>query len=423
MGIKKEAYLKLDLGNKTLIETKALPVEGKQVFYWDNTIAGFGLRVSSGGTKTFIYQGRYQSQVIKVTIGRFGLITAPQAVKQAKVIQGKLADGEDPRKQTTVKTKGSDVVSFGDVMMMYCDRLESGQKKSVRAVRNALQKNIEKAHPTLWRKTAVSVGIDDCMKPIDRLVSEGYARQADKIRSYMQSAFKVAINAKGKPGMPERFKNITIRYNPVSGIEKPSGSSNARKRALSLPEFRAYWTRIKQLPEPKRSIAMLHVLTGGQRQQQLARVTLADLDNDPPKFCIYDFKGKRTQARVHNVPLLPVCLELIGNVSSGPYVFTANGGQSPMCDTYLNNIAKKVASDMLEANEIELGKGMFTAGTIRATIETRLAKAPYNVSKDIRAQLLSHGLGGAQEKHYLDDEFYDEKLDALMKLYTMLEGE
>ena len=422
MGDKKTAEIKHDLGKSTVIDALE-PVEGKQVFYWDNSIAGFGLRVSSGGTKTFVYQGRFQGQVIKITIGRFGVITAPQAVKQAKVIQGKLAAGDDPRKQTSIKAKGSNVVSFGDVMELYCDQLEKRGKESARAVRNALQKNIEKAHPTLWRKAAVSVGIDDCMKPIDRLVSEGYARQADKVRSYMQSAFKLVINARGKTGIPEHFKHITIRSNPVAGIEKPEGSSNAKDRALSLAEFRAYWNRLKSLPEPKRSVAMLHVLTGGQRQAQLRRVTLADLETDPPMMRMLDGKGRRSQARVHNVPLLPECLELIRNVSSGPYVFSANGGQSSMCDTFLNDIVKSVADDMDQANELELGKGLFTAGTIRATIETRLAKAPYNVSKDIRAQLLSHGLGGVQDKHYVHDEFYDEKLDALMKLYTMLEGE
>jgi hypothetical protein len=71
----------------------------------------------------------------------------------------------------------------------------------------------------------------------------------------------------------------------------------------------------------------------------------------------------------------------------------------------------------------ELENGAFTAGTIRATIETRLAKAPYYVPKEIRAQLQSHGLGGVQDKHYLHDEFHDEKVAALLKLKQLLMDE
>ena len=39
--------------------------------------------------------------------------------------------------------------------------------------------------------------------------------------------------------------------------------------------------------------------------------------------------------------------------------------------------------------------------------------AAMGISKDVRAQLLSHGLGGVQGRHYDQHEYMDEKRNAL----------
>jgi hypothetical protein len=46
------------------------PPEAGQVDYWDNKLPAFGLRVSQGGSKTFILK-RHNS---RITLGRFGII-------------------------------------------------------------------------------------------------------------------------------------------------------------------------------------------------------------------------------------------------------------------------------------------------------------------------------------------------------------
>jgi len=406
--------LKLD---KTSIE-KLEVMEGKQVVYWDDEIKGFGLRVSPGGAKTFFYQGRLKGKSFKMTIGRYGKLTAKQGRDEAKRVAAMVELNQDPRQAKEPKEAP---VTFGEVMDQYAAYLEKRGKVSARAVANTLHKWIRDEFPKVWNKPAAQVSIDDCMKPIDHLTENDKGRTADKVRSYMVSAFKMVINARGRVGVPERFRHIGIKANPAAGIEKPEGASEARERVLSVAEFRAYWRRLESLPEPDRSLAKLHVLTGGQRQKQLARVTFSDIDRDQGGMVILDYKGKRAQPRRHHVPLLPECLEMIDSISSGPFVFSASGGKTAITDRYLNDIVSVVREEMEKAGELE--NGAFTAGTIRATIETRLAKAPYYVPKEIRAQLQSHGLGGVQDKHYLHDEFHDEKVSALLKLKQLLMDE
>lgn len=167
---------------------------------------------------------------------------------------------------------------------------------------------------------------------------------------------------------------------------------------------------------------MLHVLTGGQRQQQLARVTLNDIDRDGPSMRVLDYKGRRTEPRIHVIPLLPEALEAIDRITgAGEFVFSCDGGETHIHNAFLNDVVKRIRADMDEAGELE--KGDFTAGTIRATIETRLIAKPYSVSSDVLGQLLSHGTGGLQQRHYQHHDFFDEKLDALEKLHRMIEGQ
>ena len=43
------------------------------------------------------------------------------------------------------------------------------------------------------------------------------------------------------------------------------------------------------------------------------------------------------------------------------------------------------------------------------------------MSKDTRAQLLSHGISGVQDRHYDAGEYLRQKLDALKTLRTLLD--
>jgi integrase len=396
------------------------PNPDAQSLTWDSELKGYGVRVSPGGTKTFFVQGRIRgcAQVIKATIGQFGPFTAEQARQQARDMLHVMSQGKDPRLTKDKRELGH---AFGDLMTAYVEMLEADGKASAKAVKSAITKNIEQAFPKLWKKPAAEISIDDCVAIIGKLNDEGSPRQADKIRSYMKTAYSKAINARGNVKAPAVMRALKITSSPVRDVQKVDGSSNASERALSLAEFRAYWGRVQMLAEPRRSIAMLHVLTGGQRMQQLARVTLADIDRDAMLMRMQDGKGRRAKPRIYSVPLLPQALACIESVTgSGQYVFSSNAGKTPMHISYISDIVKDVCTDMAEAGELE-GEP-FTGKVIRATIETRLMKAPYRVSSDVLARLLSHGMGGVQAKHYAHDPMHEEQVEALEKLWRLLES-
>jgi len=86
---------------KSFVDKVEIPqstAEGKsaQAFYRDSDISGFGLRVTSGGAKSFIIEKRVFGKVKRITLGRYGNITVEQARKEAMNFLGQVATGKDP---------------------------------------------------------------------------------------------------------------------------------------------------------------------------------------------------------------------------------------------------------------------------------------------------------------------------------------
>lgn len=411
--------------NKTTL-AKLEPIAGRQTIYWDTDQPGYGVRVSNGrvvdGVReygyTFFCQGRLKGREIKVTIGKPPTFSPDLARKKAREYLGMMAAGQDPRIEKETRNGSA---TFGDMMLGYAEWMEEQGKVSAAKVKREIENDIQKPFKRIWSKPANEITTDDCDRIIERLEKAKKPRQADKIRSYMKTAFRKAINARRKRRFPDGLKLADVKTNPCNDIEKVTGSSKARDRALTLAEFRAYWTHVNEQPEPRRSLMMLHVLTGGQRLDQLGRATLHDIDRDAPSLTLLDYKGRRTEPRRHTVPLLPEALDCIDRITgAGAYVFSCDGGKRSICNSYMRDGVAKIENAMKEAKELE--NGHFTPGSIRATIESRLAAKPYRIGSDVLGQLLSHGLGGVQARHYQHHDFFEEKLEALEMLHRMVEG-
>jgi integrase len=77
------------------------PRDGQQYICWDTTQKGFGVRVSPGGAKTFLFFYRTDSGRQRwKTLGRVGTVTLDTARGLAKVDAGTVAARQDPLQQT-----------------------------------------------------------------------------------------------------------------------------------------------------------------------------------------------------------------------------------------------------------------------------------------------------------------------------------
>jgi integrase len=64
--------------------------------YYDDTMKGFGVRVTSGGSRAFFVEKLVNRRLRRITIGRYPDLTVEQARKQAQKLLGQIATGIDP---------------------------------------------------------------------------------------------------------------------------------------------------------------------------------------------------------------------------------------------------------------------------------------------------------------------------------------
>ena len=80
---------------KNLVE-KTLPPRSGQLFLRDDEITGVGLRVTSNGAKSFVWEGRINGRTCRDTLGRFPDLRVLEARAKALEYKAKIAQGENP---------------------------------------------------------------------------------------------------------------------------------------------------------------------------------------------------------------------------------------------------------------------------------------------------------------------------------------
>lgn len=322
----------------------------------------------------------------------------------------------------TLAAASHERATLGVLLQTYVADMKRAGKASARAVELSLDLNVRQAWPKLWNKPAADVTDDDLLTVVALLANRDKLREAAKVRAYLRAAYAAAIRARGNARALPALRALGIRHNPASDLAPIDGSTEARERALSVAELRAYWKRICALPDPEGAMFRFHLLTGAQRVVQLARLTVDDFDKDSQTIRIRDGKGRRRQPRAHVLPLIPEALaamEAMQGGTMGAYLFTITQGYAAAVYAAGQHRLRAVVEAMQAAGELE--GGMFTLGDLRRTVETRLAAE--GVSLEIRAQLQSHGLGGVQAKHYDRHDYLAEKRGALETLHRVLTGQ
>ena len=79
---------------KAIVEGLELPAKG-QTFVWDDTLKGFGVKLSPTA-RAYVVQGRVGKQTKRVVIGKHGVLTLAQARQKAQHVLAGFLDGVDP---------------------------------------------------------------------------------------------------------------------------------------------------------------------------------------------------------------------------------------------------------------------------------------------------------------------------------------
>lgn len=319
------------------------------------------------------------------------------------------AEAEAKRKAAAAKLE-AEKFTLINMLTDYCDHLQNLGRRSHKDARSIFKIHVTEAWPKIAATPANQVTGEQVADMMRKVLELGKGRTANKLRSYIRAAYQVALAARSKASIPLHFKNYRITSNPGADTVPDEAENKAAKDPLSAKELRLYWQTIKVLPGFKGAVLQLHLLSGGQRIEQLVNLKTSNVTSDA--ILLYDGKGRPGKApRPHTVPLIPLALAaLLECKPQGVYALSTDSGVTHLAATTLSAWAVEAAAKIPG----------FATKRIRSGVETLLASA--RISTEIRGRLQSHGITGVQARHYDGHDYLDEKRHALETLFTLLDA-
>lgn len=227
---------------KTSIDALVAPKSG-QAFLWDPELRGFGVRITSGGTKTFVLQYRNEEgRTRRIGLGRCGILTPDEARTAAKKKLGAVAGGEDPAQEKKERRASPTVAAICD---WYLEEAESGRllgrrNRPIKASTLYMDKSRIDRHikPLIGTRQVAKLNSAD-ISAFQADVASGRTaqdRRSGRGRKSQGGAGAASRTISTLHSIFEHAKRLhLIKANPAAGVRRIA--SNQRERRLSAAEL------------------------------------------------------------------------------------------------------------------------------------------------------------------------------------------
>jgi integrase len=354
---------------KTTIERLPSPETGYQI-HWDEKLAGFGVRITPTGAKSFIFQKRINGKEKRITIGRYGELTAEQARKQAVKLAGQIASGGDPVAEK--KEAGLKAVTLAGVFSDYLNTRKDLKPKTL--------KDYERVIGTAfadWRgKPLLSITKDMVGKRHKQLGEQNGEAWANLSMRVLRALFNFAA------GQYEDAQGRSlVADNPVKRLSQTRAwyRVDRRQTVIKVHELKPWFEGVMKLDNKTLRDYLLLMMFTGLRRNEAATLKWSDIDLVGRTLTVQDTKNHQA----HTLPLSDYLFDLLNRrkaEADNSFVFPGTGAGG-----YIVEPRKQMAR-VTESSGVQ-----FTVHDLRRTFIT-LAES-LDISAYAVKRLVNHKIG------------------------------
>ena len=377
---------------KSFVDKVQPPASG-YAMHWDDSVKGYGLRVSPRGKRVFVAMGRIRGKNVQITIGPFGVFTEDQARKKAQKALQQMREGVDPR--DVLKADEAMNVTLRTVADAYFAR--PGKLKSV--TRNEMDRQIRTVFAAWEHKPIALITEDDVRKRYREMTTKGMrGKPAVGSANLSMTTLRTLINYAGRQHRRADGSPL-ITYNPVLALKDDWIELKPRTRDIEAKKVGEVWHMLGEASvnardsDARAGVDLVRLLLiCGMRRNEGAKLTWDRVDLDEGWFHLPDPKNRNpvwAPLSSQAIALLRTREPADGDKDASPFVFPSRSKAGHVMDTRapLEKISKVVGTHL---SAHDLRRTWVSIGV--ATLDIDLNKIEL---------LTNHVARGITAKHYL----------------------
>jgi integrase len=307
----------------TAAGVRALALKGgaTEAIVFDGEVPGFGVRLRSGGSKTFVFQYVLGSKQRRLTLGPVSALDLAKARATAKDLYAAVRLGRDPAgEKQRAKLKASE--TFAAIATHY---LRHQQARLRPRSYDQVERHLSTYAKPLHRLQIEMVTRRDIAACLASVRANSGDVTGNRTRATLSAFYSWAM----AEGLAET--------NPVAGTNR--SEERPRERVLDATELRLVWNHLHD--DDFGAIMRLLMLTG-QRANEIAGLRWSEIRGD-----MIALPGERTKNhRAHTVPLSRAALDIIARQqqrAGRDLIFGAATGQYNGWNYSMTALNKRIA--------------------------------------------------------------------------------